>query len=432
MSEPGAVLVHVTDLHFTTDEAGLEQRRRVIRNRLKEDLDKILATKVGQPADAVLVTGDVAYSGRPEEYQVASDWLENLVEPAATGPVPVLVVPGNHDVDWNKIGPTHKGHRAIIGDVPDHGLDALLDDFLREADQAILQPLSAYNEFAASLACQMDGSFCWDRHLPIGGGYFLDVRGIATPVNSFNDDRPGALAVHSNQLAVDREPGAISVLLAHHDPHYWRRSATLEASVRNRMVLALYGHTHNPRHRMIDGCFEVTGGAVQPEEAPDWAPTYNVIEITVVDIDRGALRIRVWPRRFSVDHDRFITGAADGLFEEQAVAVDPPERPTVEAAAPVAEDHAVDAELEVAPAPTTSDDEGAHMLLTLQGELYHLGAGERITILDDLGIEVDALATLPPYRLIPQAAAAIMAVDKTDEFLAAATKTRLMNGDAGV
>ncbi len=40
--------------------------------------------------DAVLVTGDLAFDGRPEEYAVIAEELARL-------PVPVLAIPGNHD-----------------------------------------------------------------------------------------------------------------------------------------------------------------------------------------------------------------------------------------------------------------------------------------------------------------------------------------------
>ncbi len=97
-------LLHLSDVHF--------------RARAHWDADPVLRALVrylaeevrnGLAPDLVVITGDLAFAGRPDEYTLARAWLEDLwpvltTDPAA--PLPqdrLLLVPGNHDVDRDRI-----------------------------------------------------------------------------------------------------------------------------------------------------------------------------------------------------------------------------------------------------------------------------------------------------------------------------------------
>ncbi|MGC9665095.1 metallophosphoesterase [Planosporangium sp. 12N6] len=75
------VVAHVSDLHLDGGARNAERAARVVTylNRLP------------RPVDAVLVTGDIADHGLPDEYEEAAELLAPL-------PYPVLTCPGNHDV----------------------------------------------------------------------------------------------------------------------------------------------------------------------------------------------------------------------------------------------------------------------------------------------------------------------------------------------
>lgn len=81
------LLAQITDLHVTA--RGRTAYKLVDTAAcLGRAVDALLAL-VPRP-DAVLVTGDLAYDGRPEEYAVVAEELGRL-------PMPVLAIPGNHD-----------------------------------------------------------------------------------------------------------------------------------------------------------------------------------------------------------------------------------------------------------------------------------------------------------------------------------------------
>lgn len=73
------LLAQISDLHFDGTPGPAARVARVL------DYLKALPTQV----DAVLVTGDIADTGSPAEYEQAAQVL--------TGPFPIFMLPGNHD-----------------------------------------------------------------------------------------------------------------------------------------------------------------------------------------------------------------------------------------------------------------------------------------------------------------------------------------------
>lgn len=77
------VLVQLSDLHIGATWAGVDPLAR-----FRGSLQALL--RLPSPPDAVIVSGDLADHGAPEEYAVVKEGLAQLG-------VPVHVVPGNHD-----------------------------------------------------------------------------------------------------------------------------------------------------------------------------------------------------------------------------------------------------------------------------------------------------------------------------------------------
>jgi len=81
------LIAQISDLHLRP--RGLTALGRVETNTLaRRAVDRLLA--LPQRPDAVIVSGDVAEAGDPREYEMALEILGRL-------PMPVHVIPGNHD-----------------------------------------------------------------------------------------------------------------------------------------------------------------------------------------------------------------------------------------------------------------------------------------------------------------------------------------------
>src|SRR4051812_47098129 len=93
--------LHLSDIHFR--KASDFDLDKDLRNEIEEDLKRIIP-KTGH-LDAILVGGDVAFSGKNEEYEVAYEWLRKVCGLIGCLEENVLTVPGNHDVERDKICP---------------------------------------------------------------------------------------------------------------------------------------------------------------------------------------------------------------------------------------------------------------------------------------------------------------------------------------
>lgn len=71
------------------------------------------------------------------------------------------------------------------------------------------------------------------------------------------------------------EEGKLYLLLAHHGPGDLRDGDVLRDTIEVRAIAPLTGHRHAQRIRDVEGCVEVTAGAVKPEEETGRYPSYG-------------------------------------------------------------------------------------------------------------------------------------------------------------
>jgi 3',5'-cyclic AMP phosphodiesterase CpdA len=94
------LFLHLSDIHFKKTEVGQpDDPNLALRSDLIRDVRQ-MRKEIGKPADGILLTGDIAFAGRAEEYGFAYKWLEEKLCPEAGCEIDgVFVIPGNHDVD---------------------------------------------------------------------------------------------------------------------------------------------------------------------------------------------------------------------------------------------------------------------------------------------------------------------------------------------
>lgn len=63
-------------------------------------IDEIVRAVGNEPIHAVIVTGDVTYRARPEEFARVVENLKDLLQLLQLGADRLLLIPGNHDADW--------------------------------------------------------------------------------------------------------------------------------------------------------------------------------------------------------------------------------------------------------------------------------------------------------------------------------------------
>lgn len=95
--------LHLSDLHFRVGQTW-DQRTTLtaLIRKLAELRDK------GLSPDLIFVTGDIAWSGKKDEYEQAERFFAQVMEVTEVPRERWFVVPGNHDVDRSLIGPFEK------------------------------------------------------------------------------------------------------------------------------------------------------------------------------------------------------------------------------------------------------------------------------------------------------------------------------------
>jgi predicted MPP superfamily phosphohydrolase len=306
--------IHISDIHFGQPGAAHGWDQVLVLDQLREDLAR--ARALGAPApDAILVTGDIAFSGREGEYEKATAWLLDLAKAAGLGPGQVFVIPGNHDVDRSvdkrfDVGPLVKTLRA--GDP----IDSVLDD--PKGRELLAERMRHYLRFAAKFApaclapsAPAEGELFWVRSLAGRGGLTVRLCGLNTSLlcSADPDEKKLQLGMHqlTSAIRAPAAPGELVVVLTHHPLRDWLSDGRkADEWLMSRAHLHLSGHVHEAdseqaRHGAGTGLVRVAAGAAHEAAMPEaWIPSshgYNFA--AVVRGEQGRLRLRIWPRRWA-------------------------------------------------------------------------------------------------------------------------------------
>lgn len=162
--------LHISDLHLTQGESWDRRATLQALVRFAETL-----RGEGPTPDAVFVTGDIAESGKPAEYDQALRLFHVLAEKLGLDPARRwFVVPGNHDVDRARVGPLDG---AVIGALRDE--DAVEQLLGHSATMRLMgERLTAFHAFTAQFLGAARG---WQSDSP-GRADIVDLDGFRVGV----------------------------------------------------------------------------------------------------------------------------------------------------------------------------------------------------------------------------------------------------------
>ena len=263
-------ILHLSDLHFRPDTAWSAN-----------PLLAALAAKVaflreqGLAPDLVAITGDVAFSGQPVEYDQAERWLcDQLLPAAGLTAAELLLVPGNHDVDRAATKPFLVGasQDALLASRSEQTVAEVLQDPSQRA--LLTKRLDAWWLFAKRLRPAAGDLPWWSLRRSIRG-----VEVFAAGLNSAmlcrgNEDHGRLLlGLHQVHAATEQARGAdLSLALMHHPFSFlaeWDSREVLPA-IRAPCGVLLRGHLHEADPSLTVGphteLLELAAGAVHDTE----------------------------------------------------------------------------------------------------------------------------------------------------------------------
>lgn len=303
------LLVHLSDIHFSKPSLGGEGKLdEDIRNEVRNDVLR-MAAELGT-IHGFIVTGDIAYSGKEEEYRQAEAWLLELCQKTGCKEEDVWVICGNHDIqrpiiDSSKIVRTfHKELRSCKVDEINNTVAEYLRDHAGKTE--IFSPLKNYNAFAAKFGGHFSADqLYWQEDLRLNDGSRLRIRGLNSALcsNKEDDADKAKLVVGSAQCVLDRANALEYLIMCHHPPEWLRDHDNVLEFLESRARLILFGHKHKLRVqvRKTKGfdCLHLHAGAINPERHDGTRPHYNFLRLRV-DADTAkktrTLRVELYPR----------------------------------------------------------------------------------------------------------------------------------------
>ncbi|HET9766748.1 MAG TPA: metallophosphoesterase, partial [Thermoanaerobaculia bacterium] len=310
--------IHLSDVHVGQGSAADQWDQKGMLREVIRDLKK--NARMFPQSDAVLVTGDIAFSGdslrtgetSSRQYTDAAEWLRALGVAVGLEPDRIFVIPGNHDIQRTK---KEERQQMRLLRALQNGEDPLDDALRDQTDRMMLTArLGNYLAFARDFApiclsptTRPEQWLYWTHALAAGDQYIVRLFGLNSALLCNGDDDARRLFLNKQQLHLlatsDGQPEEIRIVLSHHPfkSDWLRNSDDARDALRGRAHVVLTGHEHQPNVRLViepgtKGIIEVFAGAVDPGPDETREYTYNVSTLYAGPAD--SVRIRIWPRRW--------------------------------------------------------------------------------------------------------------------------------------
>lgn len=322
-SRPNAAaltLLHISDLHFGQARGDgrihFDQKKVVIE--LVADARRMCET-MGTP-DAILVTGDVAFSAQPQQYQQADEWLRELVLAVGINPEKVWIVPGNHDVDRNQATKPlgrKKIHHSLRSN-PSELDDYFLKEHIAEFAEDLWPKFHCYADFARAWAAPTVNAEMpfWRQEIssPLGKVVLVGLNSCLLCLDNADAKANLALSQAQLQCLLERIPeDALVLALIHHPPGWLSDGEELLKELQKLPHMLFSGHVHALGGGVVHGAgknalagFEA--GAAHAAPGEPGIHTFSWIRVSGEGVDW-------YPRHFSPRWNAF---RADGEHLEEA------------------------------------------------------------------------------------------------------------------
>ncbi|HEY8602732.1 metallophosphoesterase [Tsuneonella suprasediminis] len=305
-----ATFIHLSDIHFGQEKnGGLVKINDDAKECLLDDAATEIA-KLGGNASGIIVTGDIAYSAKRDEYAKAGEWLDRLAARVGCDRLDVQMVPGNHDIDRAAITNVAKFHLDTIRDQGDPMLDMLLDDEMQR--EALYQRFAAYRDFSGGYGCDLDvgGEYSADGAVALAPGRTLRFVRLNSALICSHKDTEGRLILGARQRVFDAINGEEMIVLVHHPLSWLQDSQEAARYLGSRARVIISGHEHFPSleiKSIEDGCdlMMLAAGATAPDHVnEDFTYKYNILTFDWDEATDG-LAVAVNPRTWNFEMKRF-------------------------------------------------------------------------------------------------------------------------------
>lgn len=237
-------ILHISDLHFRTNSLPQD----IVISALTKKIQAL--SKTDDCPNMLIVTGDVAFGGKADEYAIAKQFIDKIIMSCGIDLKNVFFIPGNHDVDRSKLEPKHiKWWYSNLKSEQDL-VDVLTSP---EALGKINSTTKAYFEFVKEF---MTGKITIGKYgeffttIPFGNRSIRLIGLNSAMLCGYDDDDRMHLAVGLDQVSScieDIDENDIVISCVHHpfDCFYQFDKPSLSL-LQTSSDLILSGHVHEP------------------------------------------------------------------------------------------------------------------------------------------------------------------------------------------
>jgi len=231
----GVIVAQVSDLHITDENSKGATRIQALAGSLgslRSESESIL----------ILLTGDIAYSGKAAEYSVAlrelSELKRRLLDEWHFSDVRLVACPGNHDVNFSTQKPAIRS--ALLG-----ALDSSSD--MAEVVQSLAEAQAEFAAFSAALDIQLEKltALVGVAHAEMGGVRF-NLICANTSWSSRIKEVPGSMRMPTGMLPHVAQSEDLTFALLHHPLNWYepQDGKGLSDWLDSNADIAFWGHEH--------------------------------------------------------------------------------------------------------------------------------------------------------------------------------------------
>jgi predicted phosphodiesterase len=301
-----AAFVHVSDIHFGQERDHIVHIHDDVKRELIADASKLITGLPSRVAQGILVTGDIAHSGTRDQYEAAGQWLDRLANGIGCEIHRVQMVPGNHDLDRNKLS---VGGGKLLDYIRDGGPGEYEKVISNLNDRATLfSRFEDYGRFSIGYNCGLDeeARYATNLRVEIGPSRWIRFVRLNSSLLCHGNERetPPELMIGARQFTIPRHPGEENIVLVHHPLHWYKDADDVRQYVDSRARVFISGHEHNPKvhvRELGDECdvmLLAAGAAVPFKSNDEYTYTYNIIEFDW-DEASDSLAVTMHPRMWN-------------------------------------------------------------------------------------------------------------------------------------
>jgi predicted phosphodiesterase len=286
--------LHVSDIHMRVSTAWSQD---VVLRAMCENIAR--KRTEGVSFDFILATGDLAFSGKADEYKLVAEFFDALSAASGVPKAKIFCIPGNHDIERDRQKMCFRGARGSLQS--QNHIDLLLspgDDL-----ETLLKRQEAYRSFQNSY-------FTGQQRMPTGDGlgyvsqFVKDDMQVAILGVDSAWLAEGGIEDHGKLLIGERQMiNAIALAgechphivigMAHHPFHvlqdFDRRC--VQARVEHSCLFFHCGHLHEPEAQATGfssaGCLTLAAGA-----SFETRQSRNAYSVVTLDLLPGKRRVR--------------------------------------------------------------------------------------------------------------------------------------------